>query len=131
MYISRQNLKALATTNVCEIKFRRRNYVVGKSLYRRMLCTRSPLLLESLDGRLTLNYDGRMYNPPVYNPDDYKLVLVWDILMQDYRCVNMSYCNLIAKIPLINDDAINKFWDYFNKEIYPKSPNEKQYWMNL
>ena len=74
MYISRQNLKALATTNVCEIKFRRRNYVVGKSLYRRMLCTRSPLLLESLDGRLTLNYDGRMYNPPAYNPDDYKLV---------------------------------------------------------
>jgi hypothetical protein len=129
MYISRQNLKALARTNVCEIKFRRRHPVIGRSLYRRMLCSTSPILLMSLDGRLTLNYRPTN-NPPPYDPDKYNLVIVWDILMQNYRSVNMSYCNLIAKIPLNNKTSLTKFWDYFNKEIYPKSANEKKGWMD-
>lgn len=90
-----------------------------------MLCTTSPKILNSLDGRLTLNYRPTS-NPPPYNPDSYNLVIVWDILMQDYRSVNMTYCNLIAKIP-----STNEFWDYFKKEIYPKSANEKKYWMDL
>ncbi len=125
MYISRQNLKALLRTSVCEIKFRRRNPIAGRPLYRRMLCTTSPTILNSLDGRLTLNFRPTN-NPPPYNPDEYNLVIVWDILMQDYRSVNMTYCNLIAKIP-----ATKAFWDYFRKEIYPKSQNEKKYWMDL
>jgi len=125
MYISRQNLKALLNTSVCEIKFRRRNPIAGRPLYRRMLCTTSPRILNSLDGRLTLNFRPTS-NPPPYNPDQYNLVIVWDILMQDYRCVNMSYCNLIAKIPATKD-----FWDYFMKEIFPKSVNEKKYWMDI
>ncbi len=90
-----------------------------------MLCTNSPVILNSLDGRLTLNFRPTS-NPPPYDPDKYNLVIVWDILMQDYRSVNMSYCNLIAKIP-----ATKVFWDYFKKEIYPKSQNEKKYWMDL
>jgi len=129
MYISRTNLKALARTTVCEIKFRRRNPVAGKPLYRRMLCSTCPLLLMSLEGRLTLNYRATS-NPPPYDPDKYNLVIVWDILMQDYRSINMSYCNLIAKIPVNNKQSIQKFWDYFNKEIYPKSPAQKTMWMN-
>jgi hypothetical protein len=130
MYISRPNLKALARTHVCEIKFRRRNPITGRPLYRRMLCTTSPLLLYSVDGRLTLNYRPTT-NPPPYNPDNYNLVIVWDILMQDYRSINMSYCNLIAKIPVINPDTMKKFWQYFNKEIFPKSSAEKKSWMDM
>lgn len=94
-----------------------------------MLCSTSPILLMSLDGRLTLNYRPTN-NPPAYNPDKYNLVIVWDILMQNYRSVNMSYCNLIAKIPLNNKTSLTKFWDYFNKEIYPKSSAEKTIWMD-
>ncbi len=45
--------------------------------------------------------------------------------MQDYRAINMSYCNLIAQVP-----ANKQFWEYFTKEIYPKSPAEKDAWMN-
>jgi hypothetical protein len=90
-----------------------------------MLCTTSPTVLNSLDGRLTLNFRPTS-NPPPYDPDQYNLVIVWDILMQDYRSVNMSYCNLIAKIP-----ANKSFWDYFTKEILPKSSNEKKYWMDI
>jgi hypothetical protein len=129
MYISRQNLKALARTAICEIKFRRRRPVIGKAPFRRMLCTTSPLLLYSVEGRLTLNYRPTS-NPPPYNPDAYNLVIVWDILMQDYRSINMSYCNLISKIPVVDPDTIKKFWEYFNKEIFPKSAAEKTQWMN-
>jgi len=128
MYISRENLKVLARNNICEVKFRRRHPVKGKSLFRRMLCTSNQVILMSLDGRTTLNYRPTTppdYSNPYYNPDQKQLVILWDILMQDYRAINMSYCNLIARVP-----ANKLFWDYFNKEIYPKSPAEKMAWMN-
>jgi hypothetical protein len=128
MYISRENLKALARTHVCEVKFRRRRPIKGKSLYRRMLCTSAQNILLSLDGRVTLNYRPTTpppYMNPYYNPDRKNLVILWDIIMHDYRAINMSYCNLIAKVP-----ANDEFWKYFIKEIYPKSANQKAAWMN-
>jgi hypothetical protein len=89
-----------------------------------MLCTNSPVILNSLDGRVTLNYRPAS-NPPSYNPDKYNLLMVWDILMQDYRCINMSYCNLIARIP-----ANEQFWEYFNENLAKISTNKKMFWMN-
>lgn len=93
-----------------------------------MLCTSAQNVLNSLDGLLTLNY--RITTPPpfsnpYYDPDSKKLVILWDIIMQDYRAINMSYCNLIARIP-----ADEKFWEYFRLNIYGKSPAEKTTWMN-
>lgn len=128
MFISRDSLKALARTHVCEIKFRRRNPVAGKPLFRRMLCTSSPTLLNSLDGRLTLNFRPTTPPPfrnPAYNPDQYNLVILWDIFMQDYRAINMSFCNLVARVP-----ANKEFWEYFNKELVKLRPNQKTAWMN-
>lgn len=128
MYISRLNLKALARSNICEIKFRRRNPVKGRPLFRRMLCTSNQKVLMSLDGRLTLNYRPTYpvpYSNRYYDPDQKNLVILWDILMQDYRAVNMSYCNLIAKVP-----ANQQFWDYFRKELFPKSAAQKMAWMD-
>ncbi len=82
----------------------------------------------SFDGRLTLNYRPT-YSPPYpnpyYSPDQKNLVILWDILMQDYRAINMSYCNLIAKVP-----ANKEFWEYFRKEIYSKSAAQKMAWMD-
>ena len=131
MFISRENLKALARSNVCEIKFRRRNPVAGKPLFRRMLCTSNQRLLMSFDGRLTLNYRPTYPVPykhnrhHFYDPDAKNLVILWDILMQDYRAINMSYCNLIAQVP-----ANQKFWEYYRAELMNKSPSEKTNWMN-
>lgn len=128
MFISRENLKALARNNICEIKFRRRNPVKGKPLFRRMLCTSAQNVLNSLDGRLTLNYRPTTPPPfmnPYYNPDQKNLVILWDIIMQDYRAINMSFCNLIARVP-----ANKAFWDYFRENIFHKSPAEKTMWMN-
>ena len=129
MFISRENLKALARTHVCEIKFRRRHLVAGKSPYRRMLCTSAQNILNTLDGKLTLNYRVTTpppYRNPYYDPNRYNLVILWDIIMQDYRAVNMSYCNLIARVP-----ANEKFWEYFRDNIFHKSPAEKSSWMNM
>lgn len=129
MFISRESLKALARNSICEIKFKRRRPVAGKSLYRRMLCTSNQVILRSFDGRFTLNYRPTYpipYKNRAYDPDKYNLVILWDILKQDYRAINMSYCNLIAKIP-----ANKQFWEYFTKEIYPKSIAEKDAWMNM
>jgi hypothetical protein len=101
---------------------------MGKPLFRRMLCTSSPTLLNSLDGRITLNF--RPTTPPPfrnrsYNPDQYNLVILWDIFMQDYRAINMGFCNLIARVP-----ANKEFWEYFNKELAKLKPNQKTAWMN-
>lgn len=93
-----------------------------------MLCTSAQNVLMSLDGRVTLNYRPTTpppYTNPYYNPDTKQLVILWDIIMQDYRAINMSYCNLIAKIP-----ANEVFWEYFRKEIYPKKANQKMAWMD-
>jgi hypothetical protein len=82
----------------------------------------------SVDGRLTLNYrptNPIPYSNPYYDPDQKNLVILWDILMQDYRAINMSYCNLIARVP-----ANKQFWEYFNREIFPKSAAQKMAWMN-
>jgi hypothetical protein len=45
--------------------------------------------------------------------------------MQDYRSVNMSYCNLIARIPATDD-----FWNYFKQNLMKLTSNQKMAWMN-
>lgn len=94
-----------------------------------MLCTSAQNVLNSLDGRLTLNYRPTSPPPfrnPYYEPDQKNLVILWDIIMQDYRAINMSYCNLIARVP-----ANDAFWQYFRENIFQKSPAEKMAWMNM
>lgn len=129
MFISRENLKVLAQTHICEVKFRRRRPVAGKPLFRRMLCTSAQNILNNIDGRLTLNYRPTTpppYGNPYYDPNQKNLVILWDIIMQDYRAINMSYCNLIARVP-----ANNTFWQYFRDFYFHKSPAEKMAWMNM
>lgn len=53
------------------------------------------------------------------------LITVWDILMQDYRNINMDQCELIQQIP-----ANEEFWTYFNDNIYPMSAEQKLSFMN-
>lgn len=96
-----------------------------------MLCTSAQNILNSLDGKLTLNYRATYPVPyrhdihHFYDLDKKNLVILWDIIMQDYRAINMSFCNLIARVP-----ANQAFWDYFRDNIYHKSPAEKTMWMN-
>jgi len=88
-----------------------------------MLCTNSLPLLNSPEGRVALNY-RRAINRVKYDPDSKNVLITWDILMQDYRCVNMAACDLVSVIP------VQQFWNFFNERLALMSPNEKTRFMN-
>jgi len=124
MKVSLPTLKNLLLSNVAEIKFLRRRPKPGFPQSRRMLCTNSLSLLSSPEGRIALNY-RRAINYPKYNPETKTLLITWDIFMQDYRCVNMSACDLINVIP-----ANKSFWQYFNEQLGVMSTDQKVRFMN-
>jgi len=124
MKVNRNQLEDKLKKSVCDIRFiRRRPTRDGRPITRRMICTKNYELLNSINGRVKLNY-----RPPRYNstaiPTVHNLVIVWDILMQNYRNVSMEDCNIIEEIP------INKFWEYFNKTLYPMTASTKIDFMN-
>ena len=90
-----------------------------------MLCTNSYSLLNSNDGRLTLNYRTPK-KAPKYDPGPKNLVVTWDILMQNYRTISVESCDLITVIP---DNE--QFWDYFRDNLAAMNQNDKINFMNL
>ena len=123
MLIQRAALDSILINNVCDVRFVRRHPRAGDGPTRRMLCTKSYDILNSVNGRVTLNY--RPPSDPVQvNEARDNLIVVWDILMQDYRVISMASCDLIQDI-----DAA-EFWEYFNENIYPMSPEQKFSFMN-
>lgn len=117
------SLRSLLRENVCEIVFVRRRFRQNRSPVRRMLCTLDMELLNSTNGRLSLNYRPSSNVLP-YNANAKNLLPVWDIFMQDWRMVNMDDCNLITTIK--KDD----FWNYFNNTLMPMSPQQKLQYMD-
>ena len=83
MLVGRSQLLTLLMNNVCEVKFARRVFKPGAPPTRRMLCTNSFTLLNSENGRLTLNFRPTSNFQP-YNPAVKNLIIVWDIFMQNY-----------------------------------------------
>lgn len=124
--INRLELKSLLNSNVCEIVFvrRRPERAPDRPLVRRMLCTNSGNILNSLNGKISLRY-----RPPKtsfrINEQLYNLCVVWDILWCDYRNVSMEDCYLRQIIP---DD--NTFWKYYNDVLYKMSPQQKLNFMD-
>jgi len=88
-----------------------------------MICTNSSEILNSTNGRTVLNYRPAT-NPVPYNLTQKNLVLAWDIIMQDYRNINMDNCEVVYEIPA------GEFWEYFNKFIYTMSAGQKQQYMD-
>ena len=123
MQVSLQSLRNLALNNVVEIKFVRRIPKAGSPPTRRMLCTNSLKLLNSVEGRIALNYRRAIHTLP-FNPDQKNLFVTWDIFMQDYRCVSMDACQLLNTIPIAN------FWKFFNDKLAPMDSKQKIVFMN-
>lgn len=119
MKVSREQLKTILLNNVCEIKFIRRRPLINYPPSRRMMATLSYTLLNSTNGRLTLNFRPTI-RPPRFNPAQKNLLTVWDIFMQDYRNVNCDDVEVIATIP-----ANEKFWEYFSNVLQNMTPAEK------
>jgi len=125
MKVSLSPLKNLLENNVCEIKFARRRPKPGEPPTRRMLCTNSFSLLNSLNGKLLLNYK-QPKKLPKFSPAAKNLIVTWDILMQDYRCINVDACEVISTIP-----ASEKFWEYFNTKLRFMTIQEKERFMDV
>lgn len=117
------SLRSLLRENVCEIVFVRRRFRQNRPPVRRMLCTLDMELLNSTNGRLSLNYRPSSNVLP-YNANAKNLLPVWDIFMQDWRMVNMDDCNLITTIKK------EEFWNYFNNTLLPMSPQQKLQYMD-
>ena len=123
MKVSLSSLKNILQNNVCEIAFTKRRPKPGDRLVRNMICTLDNSILNSVNGRITLNYKPTT-GAPKYNPEAKNLLPVWDILMQNWRMVNMDSCELIKTIPG-NDD----FWKYFNENIITMTGDAKLNYM--
>jgi len=125
MRVSRSQLMGILKNNVCEVKFVRRVFKPGAPATRRMLCTNSFTLLNSENGRLTLNYRATS-KLPVYDPTIKNLIITWDIFMQNYRQINFDgSVDLIKTIP-----ANDEFWEYFSKNLANLTPQEKLQFQN-
>lgn len=124
MLISLVSLKNVLQNSVCEIKFIRRRPRPGRPMSRRMLCTNASQVLNSVDGRVTLNYRpaGQI---PKFNPNEKNLVIAWDILMQNYRCISCERCDLITTIP-----AGEPFWKYFRENLARLTSTQKMMYMD-
>ena len=122
MRVSLPNLKSKLQSNVCEIIFEKRRPKPGDSSSRRMLCTLDESLLNSVNGRTTLNYKPPS-GAPKYNPEARNLLPVWDIMMQSWRMVSLDNCEIVNTIPE------NDFFEYFNENIYPMTADEKRAYM--
>ena len=124
MITSLATLKATLLDKVCEVKFARRNVKPGRPATRRMLCTNNVQLLNSIEGRTVLNYVPP-HQAPKYNPNQENLIIVWDILMQDFRTINCDTVDLISTL-----EGDQTFWTYINEKIAPMSAQEKMGFMN-
>lgn len=124
MQTNRQSLAQLLLNNVCEVKFLRRRQKPGQPATRRMLCTKSSELLNSVNGRVVLNYRPPTHQSKINESRDNALV-VWDIFVQDFRVVSMDNCELVRQFP-----ADESFWEYFNEYIFPMSEAHKIQFMD-
>ncbi len=124
MLVSRSQLVHILKGNVCEIKFPRRLFKPGAAATRRMICTNSFTLLNSVNGKLTLNFKAAS-NLSDYNPAVKNLIITWDIFMQNWRNINCETVELIESIP-----ANEEFWEYFNKNLAGLTPEQKLNFQN-
>ena len=123
MKLAAPTLDNLLRDNVLEVKFTRRRPKPGVPLTRRMLCTNSKGLLLSENGLGVLNY--RPAGGPPINKTLHNIVIAWDIIKQDYRCITADNCELITQLP-----ADDTFWEYFNEHILTMSVAQKETFLN-
>jgi len=121
--VGRESLKSLLSNNVCEIRFVRRHPKFGYKMTRQMVATNCLEILESTNAKISLNY-RRPTKARQINHDRYNLVLVWDILMQDYRCIPMESC------VVLNTVYKDNFWYFYNNVLYPMSSRDKLTYMD-
>jgi hypothetical protein len=125
MSLSVGGLKKLCSSNVVELKFVRRNKLRIPPT-RRMLCTLDSTLLNSTLGKEILNFKPPRYSPP-YNAASKNLVVVWDVIMQDWRAIPADSCEVVTAI---STKPVSTFWKYFNTVLSKMTTTQKKGFMD-
>ena len=118
------SLNTALKQGVLDIRFTRRRPRPGVSATRRMLCTLSESILNSVNGRTVLNYLPPANNLP-YSISNKNLSMAWDIMMQNFRMIGADSVNILNTYS--DDEA---FWEYFNSDILPMDTASKMQFMN-
>lgn len=124
MELSYRGLEKLLQTHIVELVFGRRNPKQGWPNTRRMLCTTSRLVLNSIAGKVELNFRVPS-NPLPYDAEEKELIIAWDLLWQDFRAIPHETASVIYAIPVRNKNEIDEFWKYFKKGLKPMTPEQK------
>ena len=124
MKLSPDGLQAMMQKSVVELVFTRRHVKDGWPMGRRMLCTLDRKLLQSLPGRMTLNFRVPSHPPP-YVAKAYNLVVTWDIFWQDYRAIPVDSVQVVSFFPTHNKKEQDKFWAYFTARFQNMSAQDK------
>lgn len=123
---------ALLGSHVLEAKFVRHRFKPGFPPTRRAFITNSPNILNSAKGKIILGFTG--YGSGIvglgFNPAHKDLILAWDIMWQSFRLFGAEYSQIITKIPVTNDKEVADFWNYFENNIQPMTPEQKLQFMN-
>ena len=137
---SYSNMLQLYSRNIVEVKVIRRRPKsqrmnidlnrAGIGPTRKFLCTTNRLLLNSIAGKAAFHFRAPTQRPP-YNAKDYNLVTVYDLLMQDWRQVNLNSDKILAAMPVTNKEEIAVFWEYFATVLSKWSSNQKSMFMNM
>jgi hypothetical protein len=108
---------------VCEVYVIRRHKKTGRPIHRRFFCTACPEILNSDNGRNILGFIPPHENRWAYHKKK-NLIAVWDIMMQDWRLLNMDECYKTREYP------VKGFWEFFNEVILPMGAEEKMSYMD-
>jgi hypothetical protein len=127
--ISLSGLKTLAQNHVIEVRFVRRtkNRLPRK---RRMLLTLDRMLLNSSQGIQLLHFK-KPTQTPSYDAASKKLLIVWDLIMQDWRAVPAENLNIVyGAFPMRTYPDSSKFWQYYNLVLTKMTALEKASFMD-
>lgn len=122
-----KGLAEICIDSVVELKFVRRNKA-RLPRERRMLCTLDSALLNSALGKKTLKFRSPRF-PPLYNAASKGLLVVWDIIMQDWRAVPTRGCEVVARIKT-SPKLEKNFWEYYDKVLKKMTSAQKRNFMD-
>jgi hypothetical protein len=117
-------LAALCDRHIVEISFVRRTKGIIPPT-RRILCTRDRSFLNSALSKQIFNFIPPS-KPHPYDAASKGLVTVFDILMQDWRNIPASSCEVIMAI---STQPNQNFWQFFDKKIRSMSSLQKESFM--
>lgn len=132
--LSRRDMEDLLATHVMELQFRRRikpprkisDRKVGHlKQTRRMLCTARWDVISSPKFRKLFNWKKPKSRRGANWYRKRKLFIVWDLMKNNFRMISGDKYVIQGLFPLINDDEVTKFLQFYRRNIHRRSEQYK------